>query len=105
MDAYLDKILDPAVLVTLLVVFVLARATAGGKNRENSLSPPPRSQAEIDALLSLVSASTWIQVDDALNERRKIRAIKILRDATGLGLKDSKDAIDAHERKRGMHRP
>ena len=103
MDAYLDKILDPAVLVTLLVVFFLARAPAGGRSA-NSLSPTPPTQAEIDAALKRVTLSKWIEIDAELDARKKINAIKLLRDATGLGLKDSKEAIEAHQKKRGMHR-
>lgn len=102
MHDYVETILEPEFLVTLLAVFLLGRFTAGGKKRD-SLSPPPRSAAEIDALLSMVTASTWIRVDDALNEHKKIRAIKILREATGLGLKDARDAIEEHQRKRGLH--
>jgi hypothetical protein len=39
MEAYLDKILQPEVLATLFAVFVFARATTGGKKKENSPCP------------------------------------------------------------------
>jgi len=103
MDAYLEKIMDPAVLVTLFIVFILARATAGGRS-VNSLSPTPPTQEEIDAALKRVTLSKWMEIDAELDARKKINAIKLLREATGLGLKDSKDAIEAHQKKRGMHR-
>ncbi len=45
------------------------------------------------------------EVGDFLRQRKKINAIKVYREQTGLGLKDSKDAVDALEaemRARGM---
>ena len=102
MEAYLDKILQPEVLFTLFVVFLIGRATAGGKKQENSLSPTPLSPAEIDAALARVTMSKWLEIDAELDARKKIRAIKLLRDATGLGLKASKEAIEERERKRDL---
>jgi ribosomal protein L7/L12 len=46
--------------------------------------------------------SKWLEIDAELDARKKIRAIKLLRQATGLGLKDSKEAIEARERKRDL---
>ena len=40
-----------------------------------------------------------------VRERRKIHAIKALRERTGLGLKEAKDLIDALERQLGIERP
>lgn len=37
------------------------------------------------------------EVGDFLRQRKKINAIKVYREQTGLGLKDSKDAVDALE--------
>jgi hypothetical protein len=102
MEAYFDKILQPEVLFTLFVVFLIGRATAGGKNRENSLSPIPPTPEEVDAALERVTMSKWLEIDAELDARKKIRAIKLLRQATGLGLKDSKEAIEARERKRDL---
>jgi len=45
------------------------------------------------------------EVGDFLRQRKKINAIKVYREQTGLGLKDSKDAVDALEaemRARGL---
>lgn len=99
MEAYLDKILEPEVLITLAVVFFLGRTMSGGKSG-NSLSPTPMSQAEIDDALKTVTVSKWMEIDAELDARKKIQAIKLLRQATGLGLKDSKDAIEARQQKR-----
>ncbi|MAB11553.1 hypothetical protein [Hyphomonas sp.] len=102
MEAYLDKILQPEVLFTLFVVFLIGRATAGGKKQGNSLSPTPLSPTEVDAALKRVTMSKWLEIDAELDARKKIRAIKLLRDATGLGLKASKEAIEERERKRDL---
>jgi hypothetical protein len=40
-----------------------------------------------------------------VRERRKIHAIKALRERTGLGLKEAKERIDALERQLGIERP
>jgi len=42
-----------------------------------------------------VPEEVWAQIKEALYANRKIEAIKLYRDATKLGLKESKDAIDA----------
>ena len=103
MHDYLETILEPEFLVTLLAAFLLGRFTAGRKNRD-SLSPTPPPPEEIEAALKKVTLSKWIEIDAELDARKKIKAIRLLREATGLGLKDAKDAIEAHQRKRGLHR-
>lgn len=37
-----------------------------------------------------------------VQERRKIEAIKLVRQRTGLGLKEAKDVVDAMERQMGL---
>ena len=53
-------------------------------------------------VLDRVTMSKWLEIDAELDARKKIRAIKLLRNATGLGLKDSKHAIEERERKRDL---
>jgi ribosomal protein L7/L12 len=102
MENYFDKIFQPEVLFTLFAAFVLGQITAGGRKKRNSLSPTPPTPAEIDAALARVTMSKWLEIDAELDARKKIRAIKLLRDATGLGLKASKEAIEERERKRDL---
>ena len=101
MEAYLDKIMDPAVLTTILAAFVVGQVLAGGRAAGNA-SPTPTSE-EIATALKKVTLSRWMEIDAELDARKKIRAIKLLRETTGLGLKDSKQAIEARQRQRGMH--
>jgi ribosomal protein L7/L12 len=103
MHDYLDTILEPEFLVTLLAAFLLGRFTAGGKTRSR-LSPIPPTPEEVEAALKKVTLSKWMEIDAELDARKKIRAIKLLRDSTGLGLKDSKDAVEARQRQRGARR-
>lgn len=103
MHDYLDTILEPEFLVTLLAAFLLGRLTAGGKTR-NSLSPIPPTPEEVEAALKKVTLAKWMEIDAELDARKKIRAIKLLRDATGLDLKDSKEAIEARQRHRGAQK-
>ena len=101
MEAYLEKILDKEVLITLFAAFVLGRIWPRGR-KVDSLSPAPLSHAEIEAKLKRVTLSKWMEVDAELDARRKIRAIKVLREATGLGLKDAREAVEDRQRKRDL---
>jgi len=103
MHDYLETILEPEFLVTLLAAFLLGRFTAGGKAR-TSLSPTPPASEEISAALKRVTLSRWMEIDAELDARKKIKAIKLLRETTGLGLRDSKEAVEARQRQRGAHK-
>lgn len=102
MDAFIEKLSDPDILIALGVAFFLGFMFRGGG--KSSLSPTPPSQAEIDATLKRVTASRWMEIDAEIDGRKKLKAIKLLREATGLGLKDSKEAIEARMKQRGMGR-
>lgn len=101
MHDYLETLFEPEFLVTLLAAFLIGRFTAGRGN-QGGLSPAPPTQEEISQALKKVTLSKWIEIDAELDARKKIRAIRLLREATGLGLKASKDAIEARQRQRGM---
>jgi len=47
---------------------------------------------------AIKNAEAPFEVIQAIKQGRKIEAIKLLREHTGLGLKESKEWIDAHER-------
>ncbi len=59
-------------------------------------------EAEIETAVSGLSASKWEEIDRLLSDRKKIEAIKVLREATGLGLKLSKMAVENRGRQQGM---
>ncbi len=59
-------------------------------------------EKEIETALSDLSASKWEEIDRLLAGKKKIEAIKILREATGLGLKLSKAAVENRGRQQGL---
>lgn len=61
-------------------------------SRPRPVSPPPM------PLIDAAAASRDEQMLDLIRRGRKIEAIKRLRDLTGLGLRDAKDAVEAIER-------
>lgn len=77
---------------------VLALRRGGGRD----LTAPPRTLSQPNAAKTVVTVRTETIDDDEIRElirqNRKIEAIKRLRDATGLGLKEAKDAVEALER-------
>lgn len=98
MDALIDKLTNTEVLIALAIAFFLGYMFRG--NGRDSLPPAPMTQDEIDARLSEVSKSKWIEIDLEIDANKKIQAIRLLREATGLGLKDAKEAIDARSARR-----
>jgi hypothetical protein len=49
-----------------------------------------------------LTPSADAEVRALIQEHRKIYAIKLLREKTGLGLKEAKDTVDAMEREMGL---
>lgn len=52
-------------------------------------------QEPLDFDLATISPAARAQIEQALQSGQKIEAIRILREDTGLGLKDSKTVIDS----------
>ena len=63
-------------------------------------APPPHMASEPHSHSE--GASDWGPVLDALQAGQKINAIKIHRQMTGAGLKESKDFVEALARQRGI---
>lgn len=75
--------------------FMIGRAI--GRASAAAGSPESRRMAdeeEIAAATASLTPSVWAEVDRLLGEKKKIEAIKVLREASGLGLKLSKDAVE-----------
>lgn len=77
---------------------VLALRRGGGRD----LTGPPRTLSRPNSAQPIVTMRTETiddeEIRDLIRQNRKIEAIKRLRDATGLGLKEAKDAVEALER-------
>lgn len=72
--------------------FVLGWIAGRGFGGAQDLSRPSAGRALTD-----VAPALRHEIESAVAAGRKIEAIKLLRDATGMGLKESKDAVDAME--------
>lgn len=99
-----------AVIGLAVLAFWLGRASAGGRRDDLSGLPrtmvPPRPMAPPMAPTAQTPASSQpfgispdklAAVRGELARGNKIAAIKLFREATGLGLKESKDAVEAME--------
>ena len=92
------------VLVLVVAILLLFQRVSWLAARLDRLS---RLEGKIDALLRQQGiqydplGEVPAQVREALDQGKRILAIKRLREATGLGLKDAKDQIDELQRRRG----
>lgn len=60
---------------------------------------------ESDLMSDSLTEQQWMEIEDYLYNGRKIEAIKIFREYTGLGLKDAKEVLDQHETELRKKRP
>jgi Ribosomal protein L7/L12 C-terminal domain len=93
-----------AVVVLILLVGIGARLN-GLRSRIAVLS---RVEAKLDLLLKQANikfdpyASVPLDIVQALREGRKIEAIKLYRQSSGVGLKEAKDFVEEVERRAGL---
>lgn len=79
--------------LTLAITFVLgmvAGATLRGRRDDAPPAPPPFPPGSLPELED--------EVRRLMGERRKIEAIKLYRETTGIGLKEAKEAVEAIDR-------
>lgn len=77
-----------------VVVLAIGYALGRNSNRPTDLTEPPPGIAAGRRTISL-SPEIEAEIEAALQDNRKIEAIKILREASGVGLKEAKEAIEA----------
>jgi len=88
----------------LVLAIVAYLAFQAGRATKSTLSPEEREaqrmQAEAAAInaFSMLPPSVQSEVDQLLLAKKKIEAIKLIREHTGLGLKDAKTAAEYRER-------
>lgn len=75
--------------------FWLGRATARSETAEQREMRRMREREAGAAALSSLAPSSQADVDRLVMDGKIIEAVKLVREATGLGLKESKDAVDA----------
>jgi len=104
--------LVPALIVGVLILGIGLSARGSGSRNRSDLSGAPRSVtqkppsapslaeiasqlAQQPGALSRLDPRTVLKIGEAIAANRKLEAIKLLREASGLGLKEAKEAIEA----------
>ena len=75
--------------------FWLGRATARSETAEQREMRRMREREAGVAAFSSLAAPNQTEIDRLIMEGKTIEAIKLVREGTGLGLKEAKDAVDA----------
>lgn len=83
------------IAVVAWAAFMIGRASAGRREspEEREMRRMREGESAADAFASL-SPSVQTDVDRLLAAGKKIEAIKLIREQTGMGLKESKDAAE-----------
>lgn len=81
------------VILGACTVFVLGWIAGRGLGGFRDMPGPSASHAFTD-----VAPALRREIESAIAAGRKIEAIKLLREATGMGLQESKEAVEAMER-------
>jgi hypothetical protein len=98
-------------IAPLILTVGLVLLFASGSSRRAADGEQARRLRDVERKLDLLLEHLGIVVPepeapagvvDELMAGRKIQAIKAYREATGLGLKDAKDAVEALARQRGL---
>jgi len=92
----------PLLILAGLVFLVLLVMAMRPRGRSDDLIAPPRPRVQPVAARAgqklELSSETRIEVERLLANDQVINAIKLVREATGSGLKDAKDAVDEMRR-------
>ena len=80
------------IILGALTAFVLGWIAGRGMNTARTLTGPTAVRA-----FTGVGPALRSEIESAIAAGRKIEAIKLMRDATGMGLKESKEAVEAME--------
>lgn len=83
----------PMILIVVLVVYVV-RASNGQNRRVPPVTGHPAVHPTAAPPTVPLSPATVAQVTALVRQGQKIHAIKLVREATGLGLKEAKDRVD-----------
>lgn len=84
----------PLIAIAVIGAVCLALLTRRSQNSGRDPFAPP-----IPGMITSANAITVAQVTDLLRRQRKIEAIKIYREATGVSLSDAKNLVEAIEKK------
>ena len=89
------------VAAAAFIGFMVGRI-AGRRGASGSGSPPPAPGRPPEEAFAALAPETQAEVDLLLHEKKLINAIKEIRTASGLGLKESKDVADWRRKEIGL---
>ncbi|MEQ8936168.1 MAG: ribosomal protein L7/L12 [Amphiplicatus sp.] len=78
--------------------FILGRAMRTRETGETRVERRQREAAEALAQFNALTPDKQAEIDALVTNNRIIDAIKLVREETGMGLKESKDAVDARRK-------
>lgn len=93
MEHFSDQHFLLLIALVAMVFYILGRRSKDGGASGRDFTRR-REETDIEQVLASVPATTLEEVDRLMADRRKIDAIKVLRAATGLGLRDAKCAVE-----------
>ena len=80
-------------VVWTYIVFRIGRTVGRASLKERNLMAPPPPPQELNLPESLAEHDRR-EIERAFNQGRKIEAVRLLREATGLGLKEARQVLD-----------
>lgn len=86
--------------VAMVLVLVLVMRARSSQGTDLSAPPkdfgaaPPARRSGPEAILAAIEPEARIQIEAALARGEKIEAIKLVREATGMGLGEAKDLVE-----------
>ena len=89
------------VAAAAFIGFMVGRIS-GRRRVLGSGSPPPAPDRPREEAFVALAPQTQAEVDRLLHEKKRINAIKEIRSASGLGLKESKDVADWRRKAIGL---
>ena len=93
-------ILDMIVMIGVAYWIVSRRnQNNSGNNQQNTFSNPSAASPWSSSPFEDKAAFDDDEVRQLIQQRQKIQAIKLVRERTGLGLKEAKDAVEELERR------
>ncbi|MBB5518319.1 hypothetical protein [Amphiplicatus metriothermophilus] len=91
---FIDDAAFWAVLAAVAIVAYLVGRMSGAGSPEDRAERRMRERQEAENAFSNMAPSAQQEIDRLIAEGRMLEAIKRFREETGLGLKESRDAID-----------
>ncbi|WDI32528.1 hypothetical protein PUV54_04880 [Hyphococcus flavus] len=87
--------------VLIVIAFFAGRATGGGMSSEERTQKKMEERQNAERLFAGLSPDVQQDVDARIQRGKIIEAVKVVRENSGAGLKDAKQAVDARRASMG----